>query len=223
LKQVGLVGAATAVPVKLFASGAFAPAAGAHWAAQTLAPALETLTAAESTTLTAMLARLIPADEAGPGAVEAGAGRYIDRALGGALASSRDAYQAGLAAVDAYARSSRGAPFAELAHDLQDAVLRDVEADLATGFGTASSVFFNLVRTHAIQGTFCDPYYGGNANFVGWDLIGYPGLRLAVSADEQHLDVRAKPVRRSAYDHTMFSNKKPSRARIGADPSSHGD
>ena len=39
-----------------------------------------------------------------------------------------------------------------------------------------------------MQGTFGDPYYGGNANFVGWDLIGYPGVRLAVTADEQRLD-----------------------------------
>ena len=34
-----------------------------------------------------------------------------------------------------------------------------------------------MVRTHTLQGTFGDPYYGGNANFVGWDLIGYPGVR----------------------------------------------
>jgi hypothetical protein len=46
-------------------------------------------------------------------------------------------------------------------------------------------VFFEMVRTHTIQGTFCDPYYGGNANFVGWDLIDYPGIRMAVSDDEQ--------------------------------------
>ena len=51
------------------------------------------------------------------------------------------------------------------------------------------------VRTHTIQGTFCDPYYGGNANFVGWDLIGYPGIRLAVTADEQRMKARAKPER----------------------------
>ena len=33
-----------------------------------------------------------------------------------------------------------------------------------------------MVRTHTLQGTFGDPYYGGNANFVGWDLIGFPGF-----------------------------------------------
>ena len=38
----------------------------------------------------------------------------IDRALGGALASSRQAYASGLAALDRYARSARGKPFKDL-------------------------------------------------------------------------------------------------------------
>ena len=58
-------------------------------------------------------------------------------------------------------------------------------SNVATGFPTDASAFFNVVRAHTIQGTFCDPYYGGNANFAGWDLIGYPGVRLAVTQDEQ--------------------------------------
>jgi hypothetical protein len=56
-----------------------------------------------------------------------------------------------------------------------------MEKNVAKGFAPNSSTFFNLVRTHTIQGMFSDPYYGGNANFVGWDLIGYPGLRMAVT------------------------------------------
>ena len=72
---------------------------------------LENLTAAESDILDAVVARLIPTDEHGPGATEARAAHYIDRALGGALASSRQTYTAGLAALDRYARSSRGAAF----------------------------------------------------------------------------------------------------------------
>src|SRR5215470_4873905 len=75
---------------------------------------LENLTAEESEILDAVVARLIPTDEHGPGATEARAAHYIDRALGGALASSRPAYAAGLAALDRYARSSRGVPFAQL-------------------------------------------------------------------------------------------------------------
>ena len=69
---------------------------------------LETLTSGEMDILDAVVARLIPTDAHGPGATEARAAHYIDRALGGALASSRPAYTSGLAALDRYARSSRG-------------------------------------------------------------------------------------------------------------------
>ncbi len=71
--------------------------------------ALETLTAAEADTLEAIVARLIPSDENGPGAAEARAAHYIDRALTGPLRTSRDAYAAGLTAIDAYAQSTKGA------------------------------------------------------------------------------------------------------------------
>src|SRR5256884_8819993 len=95
---------------------------------------LETLTAAESDTLEAIVARLIPTDENGPGATEARAAHSIDRALAGPLASSRAAYALGLAAVDTYAQATKGAPFAELSADGQDAVLQEMEKNIATGF-----------------------------------------------------------------------------------------
>jgi gluconate 2-dehydrogenase gamma chain len=181
--------------------------------------ALETLTAEEAHTLEAITARLIPSDGNGPGAAEARAADYIDRALGGALASSRDAYRSGLAAVDVYARTSKGALFAALSPADQDAVLRDMESNMATGFAPDAATFFALVRAHTIQGTFCDPFYGGNANFAGWDLIGYPGVRLAVAPNEQRLDPRLTPTHRSAYDYAMFSKRRPARARLaGSDP-----
>src|SRR5207237_2899803 len=125
--------------------------------------------------LEAIVERLIPTDASGPGAKEARAAHYIDRALGGALAGSREAYRAGLAALDRYSRSSRGAAFVELSPTDQDSVLIDIETGAPTagsGFTGSSAAFFSMVRSHTIQGTFCDPYYGGNANFVGWDLIG---------------------------------------------------
>ena len=95
--------------------------------------ALETLTALEADALEAIVARLIPADENGPGAAEAGAAHYIDRALAGPLRNFRDAYVANLAAIDAYALASKGAIFARLSADAQDAVLTDMEKNTATG------------------------------------------------------------------------------------------
>ena len=81
----------------------------------------------------------------------------------------------------------------------------DVETGAATGFTGSSGQFFAMVRTHTLQGTFGDPYYGGNANFVGWDLIGFPGLRLNVSVEDQRLGAKPTPTHRSAYDHDMFT------------------
>jgi gluconate 2-dehydrogenase gamma chain len=163
------------------------------------------LNAAEGQTLRAIVARLIPADENGPGALEARADRFIDRGLSGALKSQRPAYTAGLASVDAYARSAKGAAFAQLSPADQDAILTDIQQNRATGFTGQSSQFFNLVRTHTIQGTFSDPFYGGNENFIGWELIGYPGARMAVSANLQRMDVKPESSRKSAYDYGMFN------------------
>jgi gluconate 2-dehydrogenase gamma chain len=176
---------------------------------------LQTLTAAEAHLLDAIVARLIPSDANGPGAREAHAVRYIDRGLAGALAGSREAYRTGLAALDRYSLSSRGRPFMALSPTDQDSVLIDVETGSATGtnagFQGSSTQFFNLLRTHTWQGTFGDPYYGGNVNFVGWDLLGYPGVRTYVSPEEQRLNITVKPNHKSAYDDAMF-NKATARA-----------
>jgi hypothetical protein len=74
-----------------------------------------------------------------------------------------------------------------------------------TNIQQTAAAFFNLVRNHTIQGTFSDPFYGGNANFIGWDLIGYPGARTTVAANLQLLDRKPEPSRKSAYDYGMFS------------------
>ena len=82
-----------------------------------------------------------------------------------------------------------------------------METGAATGFTGSSAAFFALVLAHAHQGTFGDPYYGGNANFTGWDLIGYPGIRTMVTAaDQQRLEKKdLKPNHKSAYDYESFT------------------
>jgi gluconate 2-dehydrogenase gamma chain len=207
LKQAGLAGAAAAI---VPAGGAVAPAVStatpgqAPPAAAITREPLESLTAAEADVLEAVCARLIPSDDNGPGAAEARAARYIDRAVAGFLAPNRQAYAAGLAAIDRHAVSSHGSAFHQLAPADQDLVLKDVEAGRADGLPVGPSSFFNLVRLHTIQGTFCDPFYGGNANFVGWDLLGYPGVRTVVTGDDQRIGITLKPNHKSAYDYDMF-------------------
>src|SRR5207237_4980822 len=140
--RFGVVGAASVVPGGAFVQTASSFAAEARTAAPPRREGLETLTAAESDTLEAIVARLIPSDENGPGAAEARAAHYIDRALAGPLRSSRAAYGAGLAALDDYAQSTKGAPFAKLAPKDQDAVLTDLEKNVATGFAPNAATVF---------------------------------------------------------------------------------
>jgi gluconate 2-dehydrogenase gamma chain len=180
--------------------------------------ALEALTAAEAATLEAVCARLIPSDANGPGAREARAAHYIDKALGGALSSSREAYRSGLAALDAMALKRGGAAFAQMAPQLQDAVLTDMEANVSAPDGAP---FFALVRGHTLQGTFCDPYYGGNADYVGWTLLNYPGIRLAVTEPQQAMAPHLPPVRRSAYDFPMFDRAGAALAAASPAPVDH--
>ena len=167
----GVAGAAE-TPAETAATTPAAPAPGASQAPAPEPPraAYEQLTAEEADLLEAIADQLIPSDELGPGAVAAGAVVYIDRALGGALSGSRDAYRAGLAAFDRYCRASRGAPFRELPHVDQVSALIDVETGAATGartgFAGSSAAFFNMVRGHVLQGTFGDPYYGGNRDHM---------------------------------------------------------
>jgi len=225
LKRVAVVGAAAAVPPEVARpfegnDGARAVKASdtgrsAEAFALPVREPLENLTAAEADLLEAMVARLIPTDANGPGATEARAAHYIDRALGGALASSHQTYTSGLAALDRYARSSRGKAFTALSASDQDSVLVDVESGAATGFSGGSAAFFGLVLGHTHQGTFGDPYYGGNKDFVGWDLIGYPGVRTMVTAaDQQHLEKHdLKPNHKSAYDSDTFTKAS---ARAGS-------
>lgn len=210
LRGAGAIGAAAmAAPVT-----ALSPAGGAGVLdpapAQTAArarEAFENLTATEADLLEAVVERLIPTDANGPGAKEARAAHYIDRALGGALASSRPAYASGLEALDRYAQSSRGAAFRQLSPADQDGVLTECEKGTATGFTGGSASFFAMLLAQTRQGMFGDPYYGGNASFVGWDLIGYPGVRTMVTpGDQRALEAgQLKPNHRSAYDYETFN------------------
>jgi gluconate 2-dehydrogenase gamma chain len=218
LKHAGLAGAALTIPVTAIPASIEDQAKPAPPSAAPRREQVEHLTATEMDMLEAICARIIPTDANGPGAREARAAHYIDRALGGALSGSRQAYTSGLAAFDAYCRSSRRAPFIELSTRDQDSVLIDVETGAATGFQGSSGGFFAMVRTHTLQGTFGDPYYGGNANFVGWDLIGYPGVRTNVSAEDQRLGVTLTPNHQSAYDNQMFNKAQARHDHAEGDP-----
>jgi hypothetical protein len=138
------------------------------------------LSPAELAALEAVLDRLIPADESGPGAVEAKVLRYVVRRLGGPDAAQLGAYREGLARLDAEAAERHGTGFAGLPANARDELLRAAEA-------RTEEPFFELVLAHATEGMFGDPVHGGNAGGAGWRLIGYPGPRYVWTERDQRL------------------------------------
>lgn len=147
------------------------------------------LSDADASTLEAIVARLIPSDETGPGAREANVIGYLVRQLGTDYADHAPAYAAGLGETERRARARFGAAFTALAPEQQDAVLAELERAAPEEGGA----FFALVRRHAIEGMFGDPAWGGNAGGVGWALIGYPGPRHVWTEADQALDAVPGP------------------------------
>jgi len=168
----------------VLATTAFVPLAALTAAAQETA-----LTPAQMKTLEAFIDRIVPKDDLGPGAVECGAAVYIDRTLATVNANEKPSFVEGLANVDTLAQTQHKASFADLSPEQRDELLTSIQ----------NTPFFARVRRLTLEGMFSDPYYGGNKNFAGWDLIRYPGPRLAVSAEEQKMSAPPKPYRRSAY------------------------
>jgi hypothetical protein len=73
------------------------------------------------------------------------------------LAKLHQAYREGIAALDA-------AGFLDAPAPLRDVILTSGDA-----------AFRDLMFTHAIEGTYCLPEYGGNENLSGWEEIRFPG------------------------------------------------
>jgi gluconate 2-dehydrogenase gamma chain len=181
----------------VIASGALIPIAAIQAAPQTTGsktPAT-VFSAEQRRILEAFLDGLIPSDENGPGAVECGAANYIDLSLADYLAAEKATFLDGLAAVDAFARASQGGPFADLSHEKRDAVLTAIDNNQVPNLRG----FFNRVRRLTLEGMFGDPSYGGNKNFAGWDLIRYPGARMAVGPEDQRMKTPPTPYRKPLY------------------------
>ena len=127
----------------------------------------------ETRILATIADRIFPATDS-PGAVEAGAVDYIDRALAGDYAGFLSEYRKGLRAIDRHARAKFGGKFAALSDANKDAILLDCEAGRIPRF-KKSAEFFETVRCHVLEGVFGEPQYGGNRGLIGWRLVGFPG------------------------------------------------
>ena len=123
---------------------------------------LTALTPAEARAMRAFAARIIPSDDGTPGAEEAGAVYFVDRAFGVPFfAESVPLIRAGLADLDARARAAEHKDFASLAVAQQAAIMRQIERE----------PFFAAARLLVVIGTLADPSHGGNRNRVGWAMV----------------------------------------------------
>jgi gluconate 2-dehydrogenase gamma chain len=145
---------------------------------------LRFFTAAEAQVIQAASERIIPTDESGPGATEAGVVIYIDRQLASPYGQDKRRYTKGpwIESIPEHGYQGKetpqqvyrdgigllGADFATVPAEQQDLRLEKIEG----------AHFFQLLRTHTIEGMFCDPMHGGNIGMVGWKLIGFPGPRM---------------------------------------------
>ena len=68
--------------------------------------------------------------------------------------------------MDAASRKHFGKPFVELAFERQTELLAEVENN--------DNQFFDLIRTHTMQGFYGDPRHGGNRGGVSWKMLGLP-------------------------------------------------
>src|SRR6266567_4782928 len=137
----------------------------------------------QAATMLAFTERLMPGAPGMPGARDADVLNYIDLALAGAYADLQDFYRRGLAQLDAFCQQAHKASFARLDPARQDAVITALEEGKATGFAwPTQQAFFNTLRTHTMEGMFADPVYGGNKDFAGWRLVGFPGAQPVFTA-----------------------------------------
>jgi len=134
------------------------------------------LNEADAETVAAFTERLMPGAPGKPGARDVGVLNYIDLALAGSYADLQDFYRRGLAQLDAYCRKTYSEAFVRLAAAQQDESIKALEEDKASEFSwPTAQAFFNTIRTHTMEGMFADPIYGGNKDFAGWRLVGFPG------------------------------------------------
>lgn len=156
----------------------------------------------EAATVEAMVDRLIPPDERGPGGKDAGCAVYIDRQLAGPYGigaglylqppfmpgAATQGYQApdqpaaryrnGLAAVTEYVKATfAGKSFRDLSPAEQDQVLTGLEKGTIKPKGINGVGFFALLLQNTREGFFADPVYGGNRDMAGWKMLGFPGAR----------------------------------------------
>ncbi|MGA7343003.1 MAG: gluconate 2-dehydrogenase subunit 3 family protein [Terracidiphilus sp.] len=121
------------------------------------------LSDAQASTLAALCDRILPADDF-PSASQAGVVTYIDRQLARTYRHHRNAYRDGLEQADAMSNERFGRNLAALPAQQQDEIAGAIEQQ--------NRKFFDLVRSHNLEGYYGSPRHGGNRYAVSWRMLG---------------------------------------------------
>lgn len=132
----------------------------------------------EALCIIAFCEQIIPKDQS-PGATDAGVIHYIDRQLSGVFYYDQENYRIGIKNIQDYCGKNNGKKFESLGFDEQIKFLKMMESnqigesDWTNG---KCSDFFNLVRSHTMQGFYGSPIHGGNKDFMSFEMlrIDYP-------------------------------------------------
>jgi gluconate 2-dehydrogenase gamma chain len=131
-------------------------------------------TVEEAAIMSAICEQIIPADENGPGATQAGVIYYIDRQLSEVFIKDQETYRKGLAALEASCRSLYDKSFTDLSGEEQLQTLQLMEANNLPGEywtqNSSSGLFSTMVR-HSMQGFYGPPRHGGNKNYISYKII----------------------------------------------------
>jgi gluconate 2-dehydrogenase gamma chain len=142
----------------------------------------------------AICSRLIPSEPGSPGAKEAEAHIYIDHALGGYFSHLQKYYRQRLQDFSRLAVTLYGAEFHQLSSGDQDDLLRRIEQSEVGEQSETMKLFFEVIYEHTIEGAFGDPLYGGNRDFTGWKLIGFPGAQWGYTSGQMQLNYDSKQI-----------------------------
>jgi gluconate 2-dehydrogenase gamma chain len=139
----------------------------------------------DARTIAAFTERLMPGAPGKPGATEADVLNYIDLALAGAYADEQDFYRRGIIQLDAHCVAAYGKSFRHISTAQQDEAIAALEHGQTIAFTwPTAQAFFNTLHKHTMEGMFADPIYGGNKDFAGWILVGFPGAQMQFTTDD---------------------------------------
>ncbi len=121
----------------------------------------------------ALLGRMVPEDD-WPGALGSGTLEVFEHRLGQAeLARERADLEAGLAALEREGRRRYGVGFAELAPDLQDRLLEDVDAGRVEGLAGGKAGFVERFARLAAEAFYARSTGDPRGALSSWAMIGY--------------------------------------------------